>query len=130
MSVRISRAIHDQLIAIAAAHPDEEACGLLFGTANHVTAMRQTTNVSSAPKDRFEIDPLALIAAHKNVRSGGALMIGHFHSHPNGVLAPSARDAAAAIEPLLWIIIANATVGAWRCITPGEFAAIVLEIDE
>ena len=53
-----------------------------------------TANVATDPTRHFEVDPAALVAAHKGARSGGAQVIGYFHSHPNGLARPSATDAA------------------------------------
>ncbi len=109
MGLRISRAVIDELIARAAKTPDVEVCGLLFddGTA------QPCANVAGDPASSFEIDPAALIAAHKAERAGGRKLIGCYHSHPNGVGAPSARDAAAAVEGQVWLIIAQNDVTAW-----------------
>ncbi len=97
------------------AHPCE-ACGLLLGQAGSVTAAQPAANVASDPERRFDIDPAALIAAHRAARSGGApLVLGYFHSHPTGVAAPSATDAAmAARDGKIWAIVAGETVTLWR----------------
>ena len=41
-------------------------------------------------------------------------MIGHYHSHPSGVAAPSPTDAAcAAPDGTLWLIVAGDDMRAW-----------------
>jgi proteasome lid subunit RPN8/RPN11 len=119
MEISMTREIVPALLTVAAgAHPDE-ACGLLLG---HVAAGRvvvtqvaQTANVAADPARHFEIDPAALIAAHRAARTGGAAVIGYFHSHPTGVCAPSVTDIAmAARDGLVWAIIAGGAVGWWR----------------
>ena len=94
MTITISRALHADLLALAAAEPEREVCGLLFGGSERIDAIQPCANVSENPADSFEIDPAALIAAHKDARAGGRRLIGCYHSHPNGVPEPSARDAA------------------------------------
>lgn len=129
MTVRISRALHDQLLEIAAAAPDREVCGLLFGCPGLIESVSQTPNISNALNDSFEIDPATLIAAHRAARGGGPAIIGHFHSHPNAVLVPSQRDRdAAAGDGALWLIIAGGQVAAWRSDRAGALVAVALEV--
>ncbi len=47
-------------------------------------------------------------------------MIGHYHSHPSGIAAPSATDAAqAAPDGAFWIIVAGTDLTAWRAASDG-----------
>jgi proteasome lid subunit RPN8/RPN11 len=120
MTVRISSELLDQLIAAAAASPDAEICGLLLGTAYGVTAARPAANISSDPARRFEIDPAALIAAHRESRSGGATVVGSYHSHPTGLAEPSACDAElAAADGAIWLILTGLEAKAWRAVKTG-----------
>lgn len=119
MMVRITIAHRNELCAWAAADGDE-ICGLLLGTGDHVTQLVPCRNVASDPAVRFEIDPGALISAHRAARGGGEQVIGHYHSHPSGVAAPSPRDAAeAAPDGSIWLIVAGETVTAWRAVPNG-----------
>lgn len=114
MKPSISRAALADLRALAAAEPDREICGLLLGELASIGEIRPCANVSEAPETSFEIDPVALIAAHREARQGGAMPIGCYHSHPNGVAEPSSRDAASADASMpLWLIIAGDEVRAW-----------------
>lgn len=97
-----------------------ECCGILRGVGRRVLAVEQAKNVAPDPAQHFEIDPAALIAAHKSARAGGLPLLGYFHSHPNGVTAPSATDIAqAAPDGLIWLIIAAHTIAAWQPIVSG-----------
>ena len=100
--------------AAAAAHPSE-ACGLLLGEGARITEARETRNVHPAPQTHFEIDPHALIDAHRAARGGtGPQVIGYFHSHPAGPPAPSATDRASASgDGRVWAIIAGRDVKFW-----------------
>ena len=100
--------------AAAAAHP-LEACGLLLGEGARITEARDTRNVHPAPQTHFEIDPQALIDAHRAARGGaGPQVIGYFHSHPAGPPAPSATDRASASgDGRVWAIIAGHYVKFW-----------------
>jgi desampylase len=101
----------------------DEACGLLLG----LPAIEQavpTRNVAADPARRFEIDPAALIAAHRGERGGAARLAGYYHSHPSGSAEPSATDrASAAADGRVWAIVAGQEVRFWRdC--PGGFEAL------
>lgn len=133
MQVTLSSSLRAALIAQAgAAHP-LECCGLLFGDAACVLHIEPAANVSPDPARAFEIDPVRLIAAERAMRTGGARLIGHYHSHPNGRAEPSLRDAAASAgDGRLWLIIAGDTVTGWRA-NPGgallgAFDPVALEI--
>lgn len=113
MAVTISRMLLDQIQAIAAADR-AEVCGLLLGVAGRIEAIAPAANVAPDPARHFELDPAALIAAHRAARAGRAQIIGHYHSHPSGVAVPSATDAAcAAPDGSLWLIVAGGDARLW-----------------
>ena len=97
MRVEISRSLLQDLVALAAASPEAEVCGLLLGTPGRIEAILPAANVSADPARRFEIDPATLFAAHRAARDGGPRIVGHYHSHPTGPALPSPCDAAGAI---------------------------------
>lgn len=113
-----------ELIALAAAAHPLEACGVLFGRAGRVTEVRASPNVHPRPATHFEIDPQALIDAHRAARAGGPEVIGYFHSHPAGPPAPSATDRAhASGDGRVWAIVGEGKVGWWRD-APGGFVPL------
>ena len=96
------------------AHP-HECCGILLGEGGHITAIRPARNVHPEPARHFEIDPQALVDAHRAARSGGPQVLGYYHSHPNGLAEPSATDRAlAAGDGAIWAIIAAGRITFWR----------------
>jgi predicted GIY-YIG superfamily endonuclease/proteasome lid subunit RPN8/RPN11 len=99
----------------ATAHP-HEACGILLGEGTRITAVRPAANVHPAPATHFEIDPQALIDAHRAARAQGGLeVIGYYHSHPHGPAEPSATDRASASgDGRVWAIIAGEDTAFWR----------------
>ncbi len=120
MKLRISRQQLEQLLLLAKTAAPNECCGLLFGSNARLDTIASTRNVSAAPDTHFEIDPSALIAAEQQSRSGGAELLGYFHSHPNGECSPSKTDAEmAAADGRIWIIIAGTQVSAWRAAANG-----------
>jgi proteasome lid subunit RPN8/RPN11 len=109
-----------QILRDAAASPGAEVCGLLFGTADAVTAIRPCRNVAADPARWFEIDPAALLAAHRGARTGGPALVGHYHSHPTGDPRPSPRDAAsAAPDGAVWLIAGGGALRGWRAVADG-----------
>lgn len=93
-----------------AAYP-EEACGLVVGRCRPdgtriVTDVVPSANVARADRTRnFEIDPEVRFHTEKRLRDAEDAVIGHFHSHPNGVAKPSERDRAMVYEPdMVWLI--------------------------
>lgn len=100
--------------AARAAHP-REACGILLGEDGRITAAVVTRNVHATPQSHFEIDPQALIDAHRAARGGGLSVLGYFHSHPAGPPEPSATDRAMASgDGRVWAIIAGEDVRFWK----------------
>ncbi|WP_210357983.1 M67 family metallopeptidase [Sphingomonas beigongshangi] len=112
----------DQIRVHAAAAPGREVCGLLLGRDDRVEAVVACDNVADDPARRFEIDPAALLAAHRAARAGAPPIVGHYHSHPSGRAVPSPRDAAdAAPDGTIWLIVGGGgDVRAWRAVAAGE----------
>ena len=110
-----SRAVAAMQAHAAAAFP-LEACGLLLGEGRRIIEAVPTDNVHPAPATHFEIDPQALIDAHRAARAGAApQVVGYYHSHPSGRAAPSATDRACASgDGRVWAIVAGEDVRLWR----------------
>jgi desampylase len=103
-------------------HP-RECCGLLLGKGQRIALAQPAANVHPQPERHFEIDPQALIAAHRAARAGGLELLGYYHSHPNGRAEPSASDRAAASgDGRAWAIVAGGEVLFWRDETNGFVA--------
>lgn len=144
MPLCLSRYDFDQLLLWASDSHPQECCGLIWGSSiecneqsDHymyeVHGIELTKNVANDPSRYFEIDPVALINAAKDARSGHKQLIGYFHSHPNGLLTPSMHDANMADDVgMLWIIIADNEISAWLRQQDGElhnaFNGIDIEI--
>lgn len=130
MPLTLTPQAHAAILAAADSAAPHEACGLLLGTGTHIETAQPTANVHPNPARHFEIDPAALIAAHKAARDGGQLVLGYFHSHPNGLARPSATDAASAAgDGRIWVIAAAGAVTAWRD-SPFGFEALSYAIKE
>ncbi|MEL7729058.1 Mov34/MPN/PAD-1 family protein [Citromicrobium bathyomarinum] len=114
-AIRIDQTIIQAVFAHAAnAHP-HECCGLLLGEGSAITHAHPTANIHPRPETHFEIDPAALIAAHKSEREGGPRILGYYHSHPKGRAEPSLTDReSAAHDGKVWAIVANGGIGFFR----------------
>ncbi|BBC74227.1 peptidase [Altererythrobacter sp. B11] len=115
MELRVTRAVLEQIRAHAARAAPEECCGLLLGRNGKVMDAQPTANIAADRRRYFELDPQALIDAHRLARAGGPDILGYYHSHPHGPASPSATDAAmAAGDGRVWAIAANGDVTFWR----------------
>ncbi|MBM3596425.1 MAG: M67 family metallopeptidase [Alphaproteobacteria bacterium] len=123
MGVEVTSGVLATLLEEAARAAPRECCGLLLGEGGRIAEARLAANVAEEPERRFEIDPLALLAAHKAARAGGPQVIGYFHSHPEGHPLPSATDCEhASGDGRVWAIVAGGEVTFWRD-GPDGFAA-------
>lgn len=115
-TLRITTEALHWIMAEADASQDE-ICGLLLGDPALAIACR---NVHPDPSRFFEIDPAALLRAHRRSRLGHGEVVGFYHSHPSGWAYPSEGDAAGA-EPdgAIWLIVAGNQAGAWRAVADG-----------
>lgn len=105
MDISVTSEVMAAMEAAARAAYPNEACGILLGEGARITHFLETANVHPTPETHFEIDPQALIEAHKAEREGGPRIIGYFHSHPNGTAEPSATDLAmASSDGAVWAI--------------------------
>lgn len=115
MELRVTRAVIEHIRAAAAGAAPEECCGLLFGTRGVIRHAQRTKNVAADRRRHFEIDPQALVDAHRAARAGGPAIVGYYHSHPTGQPEPSATDRAhAPHDGNVWAIAAQGAVAFWR----------------
>ena len=118
---RIMRSTRIAALVDGVIYPPRERCGLLLGRGETITRADETRNVSPTPQTHFEIDPAALLAAHRNARLPGRLeVLGYFHTHLSQSCEPSATDAAlAAPDGKLWLIATSETAALWRAVPHG-----------
>lgn len=117
MIVTITREAEAAMVAAAAAAIGLECCGLLLGQPGHVTTIVPAANVATTPERAFEIDPATLLRVHRAARGAGQQVVGHYHSHPDGKVEPSLRDAARATENgHIWVIIAGGAISGWQAV--------------
>jgi len=121
--------LQDLLLAGINAFP-LEACGLLLGRGGRIERVQPARNLHPTPQSHFEIDPQALIDAHRAAREGGPEVLGYYHSHPTGATQPSATDRAVASgDARVWAIVAGGDVAFWRD-DEGGFVALSYSVDD
>lgn len=115
MTIEVTRGVIATMYDEALAAAPFECCGLLLGRDGRIEIASPAANVSLQPALRFEIDPMALFAAHKAARSGGPEVLGFYHSHPSGHPVPSATDCEHSTGDLrIWAIVARDKVAFFR----------------
>ena len=120
MSLKVTRALEEIVVAACEkAYPDE-GCGLLIGPVpDDFAAMGRAVVVdearplpngwdSSAKTNRYLIDPRDLARIEKELSGSGRGVVGFFHSHPNAPAWPSPFDLMMAWPCLsYWIVRAD-----------------------
>jgi proteasome lid subunit RPN8/RPN11 len=97
--------------------------------------VHEIANVAENPTRHFQIDPQAQFDLMRALRGSQRRIIGCFHSHPDGVPAPSATDRAQAYESdFLWLIVGGSaegglTLGAHHFVKETGFASIAMRED-
>ena len=130
MDVKVASHVIEQMFAHSRDADPQECCGILLGDGKRIERAVLAQNVHPSPQTHFEIDPQALIDAHRGAREGGAQVVGYYHSHPVGKAEPSKTDAAMASgDGRIWAIVAEETVRFWQD-QPDGFAAVSYEVLE
>lgn len=127
MTVQLTSALKEALVAQAEAVAPHECCGLLLGAGQIITAIQPARNVHCHPATYFEIDPATVVAAHRAARAGGPQVLGYYHSHPAGPPEPSLTDRTMAVQDnKVWAIVGRGeggwTVRFWRVSEAGFVA--------
>jgi proteasome lid subunit RPN8/RPN11 len=121
----------------AAAYPSE-GCGVLVGDAGGATvrSVGAAANLSSRGRDRYELDPLAIVRAERSAREAGLDVVGFWHSHPDHPAEPSRLDTERAWADYLYVIVSTTARGAadvrgWRLVSDGgEFVEVPLALGD
>ena len=106
MAGNISYAVARQIADHAIDQSPYEACGLLAGAGDHISAVYPLNNASDAPLTRFQVDPYEQLQALKAIDEARLDWIGAYHSHPRSAPIPSESDIAEAGDSgLLQLIV-------------------------
>ena len=122
----------------AAAYP-WEGCGVLVGAVGvdasvSVRSVSGAANLSPRGRDRYELDPLAILRAERAAREAGLDVVGFWHSHPDHPAVPSRLDTERAWADYLYVIVSTSAGGSgavrgWRLVSGGgEFEEVPLAL--
>lgn len=102
MTVRLKKTDYDAIIGHAKAGLPNEACGLIAGSTQGDLKIVEKVYLLSNPDrspEHFSVDPREQLAAVKDMRAGGLVPLGNFHSHPSTPARPSQEDIRLAHDP-------------------------------
>lgn len=127
MQVTISSGLIERIVALAAAEPTHEVCGLLLGQGERIEDILLAANVADDPARTFEVDPAVHFNAIRSARAGGPSVVGCYHSHPSGDAVPSATDTAMiGWIGQYWLICDGRDLRGWRADTAQSFVEVTL----
>jgi proteasome lid subunit RPN8/RPN11 len=98
------------------AYPDE-GCGVLVGRSGSdggvevVEVSRGRNLVTDRSRDRYELDPGAIVSAERSARASGLDVVGFWHTHPDHPARPSGFDTERAWPDYLYVICAVTEAG-------------------
>lgn len=99
---------YEKIVAHAKKNLPEEACGLLGGTkegdVKTVEKVYLLTNIDHT-NEHFSMDPKEQLAAVKDMRANGMVLLGNWHSHPESPSRPSEEDKRLAYDPTVNYLI-------------------------
>ncbi len=129
--MRISRRLHDEIVAHAREDAPNECCGLLGGRDGEITSVHRAENLFASPL-RFEVaNPVKLL---NRIEDSGEELAGIYHSHTRSEAYPSQTDVnlARGWPDPLWFIcsLADADEPVVRAfaIRDGNVAEVELEV--
>lgn len=96
--VTLAPHVHDAMSALALAEYPLEACGLLAGIGDVVTAFYPCRNVEQSARI-YTVDPRDHLRAERSAEERGLEIIGVMHSHTHTEAFPSPTDVQAAPDP-------------------------------
>lgn len=115
LSVQLEARLQASLLQYAKETKPLEACGLLIGTRYRnmirIDEVVPCENLD-ARRDRFRIDPGAIVLAEQRATSTKRELVGIWHSHPESAAVPSARDAQDAWSGWLYLVSSLVAPGA------------------
>lgn len=124
--IRIPPEVRDELEEWVASGYPHETCGLMIGRqdAQEVRVLRvvQAANLNTErARDRYELDPQAMMTADAEARRDGLDVVGIWHSHPDHPARPSETDRSKAWQGWSYVIASVTEAGvadlrSWRLV--------------
>lgn len=135
--MRVAPEAAEALQRLAAATYPVEGCGVLLGVLDGeggsvVEAIPGRNLVTDRARDRYELDPLDIVAADRRARDRGLDVVGFWHTHPDHPARPSRFDAERAWPEYVYAICSTTVDGVadlrwWRLGEGGEFTQLDVE---
>jgi proteasome lid subunit RPN8/RPN11 len=110
----LTRVHWTQMEADVIAKAPEEACGIVAGEGNTSRIVISITNILHNPT-RFRMDPSEQLNAFLLVEEKGWDILAIYHSHPQGINAPSATDYEELTFPGIIYLIWYQEENQWKC---------------
>ena len=108
MSVRLSRALADEMIRHCLEGKPNEACGIIGSSNGEVVKVFRMTNAAGSPV-RYSLDSKEQLAVYNKLEREGWDLAGVFHSHTHTEAYPSPTDIRLASEDVPYIIVSLAS---------------------
>ena len=109
MSIEITKAVYDAMVAHAQEITPIESCGYLAGTGSKITTFYPMTNIDQSP-EHFTFDPKEQFKVLKESRAAGLQLLSVYHSHPESPARLSLEDLRLLQDPeMIYIIVSLAT---------------------
>lgn len=123
MTLSLPAALREAMVEHAREGAPEEVVGVLAGDHGEERSVVErrypAENAATTPESRYEVAPREELEILERADEAGADVVGFYHSHPSGPLAPSETDARLAAWPdRSYVIVSLAgeepEVGSWR----------------
>ncbi len=133
--MRLPEAYLRDILSHAQEGKPNEVCGLIAGHDGHAIKLYRTTNNDPTPRVRYNVDPLELLHALREMERNGWSLMAIYHSHPATEAYPSATDIGLAYYPesvYMIVSLADAESPVARAfrIADGQVREEPLEIDK
>lgn len=92
-----------------------EICGALLSRDGRLEEARPLANESTRREYRFFIPARKVLDLERMAEAEGQMLLGFYHSHPNGDAVPSSSDLSEAVPGYIHVIASRTgEVRAWR----------------
>ena len=88
----IPRDILDAMITHCLREAEDEGCGVLGGPPPRASAIYPLRNIAATAANRYDADPIDIIAAVRDLRERSEEIVAIYHSHPKWQAVPSKAD--------------------------------------
>ena len=118
----VPESVRSTLLERARSGAPKEVCGVLAGEyGEYVSTVERAIaapNAAAHPRTTYEIAPTVLLETIESIEGAGDDVVGFYHSHPDGPVAPSPTDVAEATwsgySYLLCLLEPAPVIGSWR----------------